>query len=61
MNFKPIATAPVSSNSQDQILCRFWYPYLGGHWVYFVTCPNGADTKHPTGGADPAEWCELPK
>ncbi len=58
MKFQPIETAPVGKHAADRILCRFWYKYLGGNWVYFVAFPNGANTK-ADGYAQPEEWTEL--
>lgn len=60
MKFKPIKDAPISMNGSDQILCRFWYPHIKGHWVYFIAVPNGARTQ-TAGYAAPEEWCELPQ
>ncbi len=56
--WKPIETAPVSLNSRDQILCRFWYNGVDPHWVYMICLPNGANTQ-AGGYAKPEEWLPL--
>lgn len=56
--WKPIETAPVSLNSKDQILCRFWYNGVDPHWVYMICTPNGANTQ-ASGYAKPEEWRSL--
>lgn len=60
MKFRPMEEAPISKDVTQQILCRFWYPSLGGHYVYFVALANGVNTR-ASGYAPPEEWCELPQ